>query len=335
MNPFALYTPSVFVVSSPFQVLCTVVAIRQLHIKNYRVIAVFPKGEYRNTQLNNILQKYNIQYEKIVPVAKFSNLYYKIKSFFCKKSLYKRLFIGDYRNLFLHYIGFCFVSNTSEIVYLDDGAATIAQLNSNHMDVSLRERLYCKLISKKKKISLFKNILTIYENIHNSQYNIQYLNMSVLISSCQKQNNDIYIIGTNVQSYYLSKYLSENRYIGALEDLIICLKKRYVNSHIVYIPHGRDKSEYASIICQKYGCEFKRTNNIVELELLNQKSIPKAVYGFTSSALYNIKKISPETEVVNVLYVSPVFIEKPSYKSYLEISKYYESNGILLEKIEI
>ena len=70
---------------------------------------------------------------------------------------------------------------------------------------------------------------------------------------------------------------------------------------------------------------------MVELELLNQPNTPMAIYGYTSSALYNLKKIFPHTRVINVLMdgdENNIF-----YRRYLMTSDYYMKNGIELIKL--
>ena len=67
---------------------------------------------------------------------------------------------------------------------------------------------------------------------------------------------------------------------------------------------------------------------MIEMELLTHKYNPLAILGFTSSALYNLKKIFPETRVVNVLYERDD--SNMAYQEYKMLSDYYLNNGVEL-----
>ena len=73
IDPFSMSTPSVFVVWSPFQILCAVSAIRQFAIKDYLLLVRLYKGDARNQQILNILNKYELRYKPVGKLTKFKS----------------------------------------------------------------------------------------------------------------------------------------------------------------------------------------------------------------------------------------------------------------------
>ena len=176
--------------------------------------------------------------------------------------------------------------------------------------------------------------MTIYTDITNPKYNIEELSLySIFSPQGKRPEKDVIVVGTNAVIYCKGRGISERALTAKQRELIKQLTKEYPDEQIVYIPHGKDKSEYAQQLCQEYGCEFRRTDLPIEMELVHQPFAPKAIYGFTSSALYNLKKIYPSTRVVNILYVSNK--EAQGYISYRKLSDYYEKNGIELVEINV
>ena len=334
-KPFELHTPSVFVVCSPFQLLCAVAVIRQLEIENYKFILALGKKNNRRMQMINLVKSFYINYE-IECVSSIKVMGKRMSALIPRKHGYERLFIGDYRNDIELSYGSQYICDGSDIVNFDDGAATIALLtNSALQQIKWKRKLFFKLVSITRKVELFKNILTIYDNLPNPHYNISYLRLNNALLGNEHKNyvsHGIYIVGTDKSHY--ARILNEDSFKRGLLCLVRDIKAIYPNDPIIYIPHGRESNEYSADLSNE-GCEFRRLDNIIEITLLEYGTIPKAVYGFTSSALYNLKKIFPSSEVVNILYdIKDSQKDKlySSYLSYIEISNYYERNGILLQR---
>ena len=63
------------------------------------------------------------------------------------------------------------------------------------------------------------------------------------------------------------------------------------------LPHGADDDINVKNLCQKHGFEYDRPDTLIELYMLNLENPPKYVYGFSSTALFTIKKMFPAAEV--------------------------------------
>ena len=329
-NPFAKHTPSIFVVYTPFQVLCAVATIRQLEIENYKVLTLFPKGEVRNNQTKTLLEKYNIQYKEAIVFSRVSVWLYIAFSFIWRKNSYKRLFLGDLRALFTYFIGFNHVSNDSSVVFLDDGNITINILQGHIAEpMSKSYERITKSIARFRNIDVGHNFLTIYGDIKSPQNRVCQLNLQTVVdgnqSSIMKQKN-IYIIGTNVARFCKPLEIPNNVYIQKLGELMHDLRQKYPYENIYFIPHGREVLHYGEKLCKQYGCIFLRPQMMVELELLNMPLPPKIIIGYTSTALFTLKKIFPFCRVINILFDSSK--DNPFYKDYYMCSEYYSKNGI-------
>ena len=338
VTQFEIQRPSVFVVCSPFQVLCAIAAMRQLEIKDYLFFVRLSDGEVRNVQTEYILKQYGIQYTTFGWFSSKSWRFwiYVIRALRRKKNIYSRLFIGDFRDLYFHYVGCCYVSDGADVVYLDDGNITIAQLKGRyHDEIWGHHKILMSSISSRRNINFFKNVLTIYSDIPNTQYNIRALNLDSVVSRSDnnRQKKGVFIIGTVLDHYCEPLGVTETEFIYYLEYLFKKLKETYPKEDVFYIPHGRETKKYAEELCGQYDVIFNPLKVVVELELISIPYLPMAIYGFTSSALFNLKKLFPDTRVINILF--DVEKDNPFYCEYLEYSMYYEQNGIETELVKL
>jgi hypothetical protein len=329
-SPFAKHTPSVFVAYTPFQVLCAVAAIRQLEINDYLFLAKLPRGETRNSQTKALLDKYHIKYEIPFMRTRFSLWYYMCIAFLRHKIHYTRLFIGDLRAASDYYVGYNYVSDGSQVVFLDDGNITINYLQdciSEPMDPNHRARL--DRIAKRRNMEVGRNFLTIYGDIESPKNRICQLDLHYVVDEKDNSNchpKGVYIVGTNLERFCEPLEIPEDVYIEKLGELMQNLRQQYPDDTIYFIPHGREYKDYGQRLCRQNGCVFLRAKMMIELELLNMPYPPKAILGYTSTALHTLKKIFPDTRVVNILFESPK--DNPFYKDYVMCSDYYQKNGI-------
>ena len=131
MDPFALHIPSVFVLVSPFQVLCAIASIKNLQIEEYKII-IMRGNVHRDFQLVEILNQFGLPYIIQGKLSKTDKIRLFFKPLKRVDNDYKRLFIGDYRQHYALKIGLCNVSCKSDIVYLDDGNITISLLKGTN-----------------------------------------------------------------------------------------------------------------------------------------------------------------------------------------------------------
>ncbi len=339
MNPFAKQVPSVFSIQSPFQALCAMAAIKQLMISDYLIIVNYYPENPRNRQLLSLLEDYHLNYELInLSKGRLSSYSRLLKAFCHRNRRYKRLFLGDYRESHYFVTGSYYVSDMSPVVYLDDGNSTLALLHDMPEDVIQNHYIesYLKKIERRRGFDMKKNLLTIYSDVKNSKFNIEPLDISIALNGSSRhlrQSEDIFIVGTNLDKYCGPLGLDKARFVRKLNEIVVQLKVKNPTAIITYIPHGADESDYAKEICKANNIEFCRPKMMIELELINRRIIPSAIYGFTSTALFNLKKMYPQTHVVNILFRNSE--ENKIYLEYKMLSQYYSANGIHLNTVEL
>lgn len=322
-------TPSVFVVTSPFQALCAIAAKRQFEINEYLMLAIMGGEEdSRFEQVEFILKYYNLDYQ-IMQIDRLKYHQLRFKSLMFGKKMYMRIFVGDMKNPLLSYIGLCFAKNNAELIYLDDGNPTISILKGLWYPYNIpRKDLYLlKLIGKFRQIKLFKNLCTIYKNIENVNYIVSYLDLSQILMIPSNHIADIILfVGTNNVAYCNEFGLIQESFYNSLKKILTLIKQKNPLCKLVYIPHGRDDGRYTRNICTEVGWNFLRPLGTVESFVASSKIIPRTIYGFTSAALFNLKSIFKSTSVVNLLIDDSVNIE--ALKEYHAIASFYEENNI-------
>lgn len=325
MKPFEYHQPSVFVVRSPFQALCAVSAIHNMEISDYKFIVILSNFR-RDDQLLNFVKSQNINYV-VYETKRFAYWFQLIKSLIKRKKGYSRLFVGDFRAYIQYWIGLQWVKDGADVVILDDGNITISLLQGSLGVWRNKIQVLCMgIISTIRRIDPLKNVYTIYEGIDNPQFNISINKIEKIQNKENGKRSKVYFIGTKKKQF--CEYYGWNNdlfFISAIDGILNCIKNKYPTEEVVYIPHGDDVGEYLEELCKKNNIIIYRPSMMVELFLLDN-GYPLAVYGFMSSALFNIKKMFTNSEVYNIVFKS-IMNEQAKLECGI-ISEYYQKNNI-------
>lgn len=326
--------PAIFCLSgSPFQALCMIEAIQAFEITDYRVLLCQSENELpREGQIKMLLDKFNIAYE-IESVNFHITKAERFKALLPNKNKYKVAFIGDCNNELLIFKSFRYVSDGGSLVYLDDGIATI-QFFNGMFQLSSKLKPYYKLMSRIRCIDFDRFFYTVYEDLKDDRH-IPIINHFHSLSLQQKSKSivkGIYIIGTCIKDYCDFECVQIELFIGALRALMHELKTNYPNEPVIYVPHGRDTMmNELEKMCSDEDVILRKSDVTVEMMLIEEKDYPSLVYGFTSSALYNIKKIFPETKVFNITFSG----NNPRTNGKEITSQYYNKFGIIRKIVNL
>lgn len=324
--------PTIFYVSSPFQILCAIEAIYHYKISQYKFI-LGTTNDIRDKQMFELLKQLKINYESFYlnGLTNKARIIITLKSYLKNnKAIYKQAFIGDYFTLDFYIHSLLLLKRKANIIYLDDGTSTIAILNG---------QIQTNLIFKIKKAIIFLNFFlkginsfryyfTLFSDIKSEQFTCFENKFSFVKEKIHNSSpTNIYFIGTNVNRYCEVFNIKLIDFTSKLKEIFNDLKQKSQGNKIIYIPHGRDSNDNISELCLTYGIEYKRLNVAVEFYMLRENINPKYIYGFTSTALFNLKKMYPDTFVFNIRIKG----NNPHYNQlYDTISHYYENHGILL-----
>ncbi|MBQ3673048.1 MAG: hypothetical protein IJQ84_07065 [Paludibacteraceae bacterium] len=351
---FSKGTPTAFIVDSPLQILCAAEAIKEFEIEDYLLIIGIEPNDSRVVQVMEMLRMMQLKY-RTIEADNIAEIYLDLfasKGIFQEKESirYRRIMVGDYYALGQRALGVHYATEDSVIVYLDDGCATIAMLNgimSNTeeptdwgMKEVWRRTTYKPYMDKKKRIDhIFKQkgiydndfLFSLFHYTQNRKVCIYPNKFSNIHAIFDKPNGDnaVYIVGPSIKSR--TNGLKPEIFEAIIWAKLVDVRKRYPNAEIVYIPHGRDTDEYVPLFCEMLTIKYKRLSCAIEYYFLTKGIRPFAIYGFLSSALWTLKKISPDTIVTNWLIDNH---NAPGWRADERITQYYENyGGILTEKI--
>ena len=318
------YIPSLFIVATPFQALCAIEAIETMAIGDYQFVAcVF--GDIRDKQLFSFLDERKINYI----VFNFSGRkYYSLCLYpFIRRQAtkYHRAFLGDPENCFQRHVAYMMLSKDSNIAFLDDGTKNIPLLkgykrnNNKYAFIELLIRKFCC-------INLSNSFFTLYSDVAIPKFNCRKNKFLHIVKRHQKsEKKGIYFIGTNSTVYCKKLGISLESYFKSLR-----LQLEFIMAHnnqpIYFIPHGRDINEETKTICEQLKINYIPVNKTVELYIIDAEYSPYAIYAHTSTALYNLKLLYPNTDVYNIFCVDNT--NGKYYQDYLMYSDYFEKHGI-------
>ena len=329
--------PALFCLSgSSFQALCMIEAIHAFEITDYRVFLCLSENELpRQSQIITLLNQYHIKYE-IESINFCITKAERIKALLPNRNHFRVAFIGDCNNELLIFKAFRYISDGGTLIYLDDGIATI-QFFNGMFQLSRKLRPYYELISIIRRIDFDRFFYTVYEDLKDDRH-IPIVNKFHSLALQQRAKSTvrgIFIIGTCIKDYCDFECVPIELFMLNLHDLMHELRIHNQDEPVVYVPHGRETlMKELEKMCHDEGIELRMSKISVEMMLLEEKDYPRSVYGFTSSALYNIKKLFPKTETCNITFTG----NTPKTNGKEITSQYYAKFGITrrivnLEKI--
>ena len=310
---------------SPFQAMCMIEAIKAYDIKDYKVMLCLSNNELpRMHQLAALLNKYNITFE-IESIDFRITKIERIRAMLPTRKKYKLAFIGDCNNELLIFKAFRYISDGGTMVYLDDGIATI-QFFNGLCQLSNKLRHYYNVICKIRDINFDKYFYTIYHDLGDGKHITlaNDFNYFASLMRGKQATKKVLLLGTCTNDYCRMENINPEVFLGELRNLMSELKCQYPGEEIVYVPHGRETYPEPKQYCEELGIEFCPTSISVEMMVLDASYRPKAVYGYTSSALYNLNLLLPDSDVCNVSFTG----NTPGNDRIEITSSYYEKHGI-------
>lgn len=327
-KPFGKGIPSLFVVSTPLQILNALEAIKEFEIEDYRFLIPFFENETRNQQVFFMLDYYSLPYEKydIRKYGKIKMLADLLNS--SKQNKYDRVFIGQYVDIRGKMAAFPYLKKQKGCyVYLDDGAQSyfvlrgISFLNVKDFLLNKAFSLYARFC----KCNVSNFFFTSYYDVDTKKLiypnKFHFLSRNVGFADVSPY---IYFVGTNSDVYCKVRGFTTSQYYEMVDKVFNDIRNIFPEKQILYIPHGRDKNILIIDYCKQYNIIYKRLDQSIESYLIANSIIPLAIIGFTSSALINIRRIMPQTRVINYSISSGSGLNN----IYKELDSYYEKNGI-------
>lgn len=322
-----------FLVASPFQVLCAYEAINSFHLKDYTVLVIYDLKDIRTKQLFNTLRYFSLKYTTYIAESTRQVFEIIFKNNVVKelevKSKYDAVFVGDYPSAVQRSFAVRYVKKQGQIICMDDGNTSLLILLDKKV-YSLKAKLFnifFGVLSNLKRIK--ENVFfTTYSEIPTKKKVIS--NDLISLKSADFSKEGVYFIGTNSVPYCEVHQIKIDTYYEMFEKILLLLKEKQMGQRCYYVFHGRDiGNTRIEGICQKCGFETLKLDEIVEMFFLKNRIEPLMVEGFSSSALFNLKKMFPCSKIVDVNVKTSTFVNE----EYEMISLYYKNIGI--EEIDV
>jgi len=300
-------------------------AIHTFNIKDYRVLLCLSHSELpRKNQLFEFFDKYKIQYELESIDYKITKID-RLRAVMPKYNKYKTVFIGDCNNELLIFKAFTYTSNGGTLLYLDDGIATI-QFYNGLCQLNRKLKSYYNLLCKIRDINFDKYFFTIYHDLRDNKHITIANKFRYLTSLRQGKNNkgNIVFLGTCTDDFCRMERIKPHLFLSEQHRILARIRHNFPKEKIIFVPHGRDVYDEPKQSCHDLGISYQPSDISVEMNLLGATYTPVAVYGFTSSALYNLKLMLPDSEIVNITFSG----NQPENDRIEITSQYYSKHGI-------
>lgn len=277
-----------FVAQSPLQLLNCIEA--QYKFKTQNNILIFIESGHLQTefQMKRLLKLF--KWKDIIyihlPTTKIENITFvaevrkKLKYYLSHKI--EKVFIGDFRGFqMLHIANYL---SAEEVYLVDDGISTVSY--DNYIQFKSIQKTLSKLkhrafFYKTKQINY--NFFTIYDMKEKRKVfnNYDFINT---YKSNSEVKDEIFFIGQPlVKLGIVSKeYYQEN--LKKIIDL-------HRNEKLVYVMHRIEDEAYIKELSHQFGFDYRRFDDLLELEMIRAVYLPKTFATFYSSALFSMSQL--------------------------------------------
>jgi len=333
---------NIFIISSPLQLVNAIEAKNFFQLNNSILVIIYSSNKLSNTQIDNILEKWNV-WDKIIKFKRYSvGLNFPIHLIKIKKLLrqkYNYTFIGDYSPAIPRIFAQNVISNNNFLI--DDGVATINIVKDyisngiykNYVYSKLTDPiriLLTKLLLLKTKFSTPLHLFSCF-NVppHKNQLLVknEYHFLKTILNSSNIKTDDenVYFLGAK---YVEQKIMNVNTYI----DKLLKVKEFYKDKNFIYVAHRGEKDGKLTFLKNNYNINYVRFNNIVEIEFILKNVYPMHIGGFASSALMSIKSIYKKTSITSFKIPDNLILKQTYRNDFKNIyQNFFESNIKIIE----
>lgn len=313
-------------VSSPFQVLNALEAIRDINIDSPDF---FVFGNDNSAEMTKkFVSERGYSYMSVRPA---NSAFKSIRN--CREyHSYKRIIVGDFFSIPFFLTSLALITRYGQIIYLDDGNSTLGLLppfSRKRLSFSntLKNLLYKLLLFYKDSKQVSRSFFTFYD-VEGKGFPFPVIknNFAMMKGNVNVSNKDIYIIGTN--TYQLR--IARSEYISQLEMIRKYVKTTYPGQHIFYCPHRRDLNQYDSD-CETLGISIYNTKVSVEVDFATNEISPMVVIGFGSTALLTLRYMFPKACIIDLVFHHN---DEALVKEYRSIEREYKRKGISVVELD-
>lgn len=291
---------NIFLINSPFQLLCAIEVISAFNCQN-NVLVVFNKGKGETfNQISIVLEKYRSRFNhveiidrELESVSGWLDGFKKMEKLVNHYPVVKRVFAGDYRSGLVRH--FTNSVKSKEVILIDDGFAIINTNKKLNEGSVYNFKDYIKYIFAKGGYDFKSKKEIIYFSIFDKYLDAQKVYTNYFNSLIDEQEwideNSIYWLGSAIVE---DKIVKEEYYFEKIGE---CLNTIRDDREVIYFPHRRENKDKLQGIVDRFGLKIKNPNLPIELYVLESKIRPEIVISFFSTALYSLNRILASTDV--------------------------------------
>ena len=310
---------NIFIVTGPLHIMNAIEAIDYFKTKNNILLVLYTAQNQQLEQMKKILKFHHWHTIKYIPLP-MKTLDKLIFTYEINNSLkdidsskLDKIFVGDYRSDHVNHIVNFF--QNKNIYLLDDGLAQVIyhkETSNESFKVKTRRFIYKLLMYKLSKIKY--TFFTIFDIENEKVIKNRYSFFKKYIKD-KKVENAVYFIG---QPLIEANIISEDIYKNELSKVI----NFYDNKKFVYILHRREDENRVKKLSIELNFKYKIFENLIELEMINSKSIPSEFATFFSTAIVTLPNFITLSEYrvfqidnryINQLYINDIV---GSYKEF-------------------
>lgn len=307
---------NLFIVSSPLQIMNAIEAVEHFKTQNNILLLLSSENKNQLIQMNHLIKFMDwlrIEYVSTLSYKGINRLFFTrviTRQFkYIKNYEIDKLFVGDYRSEHLNHMVNYFGNN--DVYLLDDGLNQLGYskyLQNQSYKFKIRRLIYGLFFYNLSKIkyTIFSIFTIENEKTIKNNYTFfkKYINTKVM-------EKEVYFIG---QPLVELNIIDEKCFKKELIKII----NFYSKNLFIYILHRKENEEKINKLSKELNFEYKKFNNIIELEMINSDKIPSDIATFYSTAIITL----------------PSFIKDPIYRTFKIKSEYIDKSFIpIIENI--
>lgn len=318
--------PDLFVVESPFQLLCAIEAREHFHSENPVLVVRYSLDQKNNEQIDSILAL--VTWPRVQKIMASSHMVYfdaKLMAFLAglkrRKSLFRYIFIGEYRS----WVQTLFAKNLAceKVFLLDDGNGVISLQASYLPSARIYPIRRAKLLLYQSLALLMRlswsvspiiNLFTTFDlqpfagqEVINNRF--QFLSQMLLAKPVKK--NTVFFFGSNLSGQHV---ISEEYEFEMLKA--VCAYYAAQGLELFYIPHRREEAAKVARIASETGMAIREFRLPAELEIIYLEWLPGKIASFYSNAISGLSRLH-DFDSVDAFYLQPAEIN-PVYREAIE-----------------
>ena len=314
---------TLFIASSPLQLLNCIEAIYYFNTKNNVLLLLHTKDEIVLSQMKQLLFFVNwkeVVYillpqktiDKLLFAKRINSLLYKFP-----KDKIEQVFVGEYKSNHVNHIVNYFKNN--KVCLVDDGLSLLGYdiyTQENRNKDKFVKLIYSFLFYKLNRIEY--TFFTIFNIMQPSVIKNNYNFFKKYIE--EKESKElVYFIG---QPLVELSMVNQEKYRYELNKIL----NFYKHMEFIYILHRREKEEFIKQLSNELNFEYRRFENLIELEMIYSENIASDFATFYSTAIMTLPHFFENSTYHAFKIEDSSFTDKDSHflnlnNCYIEFSK--------------